>query len=785
MRNLITLLFVCILSSSASKAQTIPQMFHFSGDSLRLVRGAVPATGLYDEAVIDTIYLYFDQPDYWQQMVNNWQSKTNIAATMVFKGETFDSVGVRFRGQTSYMFINNSQKKSFNITLDWKIGSQKIEGYEALNLLNAYEDPSFIREPLFQNLSRNHIASTKTNWVQLYINNQNWGIYVNNQQLDRKHASEWFLDSNATRWRAEKSVPGPGFGAGFSSMNWLGWDTTVYQDYYALKKSYKPDPWNDLVNVCFVLNNTPPNLLADSLRNYLDVDGTLWFLAHEILFTDDDSYVNKGGMDYYLYYDVATNRMTPIEYDANSCMNNQRATSWSPFYRENHASYPLLNKLMAVPELRQRYLAHVRTIISESFDPDLINDKIDTYATHIQQNVQDDPKKLYTYNQFLLEIPKLKQFFPLRRNYIMSNPEVNRTSPQISEVAYTVDGVSFVKPNSTQNVDVTALVNSSDGIHKVNLYWGSGFMGHFNKVEMFDDGNHNDGEAGDNVFGGQIPAMETGSWVRFYIEALADDNWKTAKYEPQGTEHDVYIYEVIPEILDDHPVVINELMSDNTSAVQDPAGEYDDWVELYNKSSDQFDLSGYYLSDKHDNLTRWQFPEGTIMEGNSYLIIWCDDDLNQPGLHANFALSKSGESVILTTPEVQIADAVTFGPSDPDMAYARMPNGTGDFVWQQHTFNGPNDVVGSVFEPVSQSSGFRLYPNPTSATITLEIPYSDETSIASIEIFNMMGEMVFQDQFSGKRHYQFDLRDYSSGIYLVKVAANNMIWIEKVVRNQR
>jgi spore coat protein CotH len=100
-------LLVCFSLS----AQTLPQMFRFSNDSLRLIRGGVPSVGLYDEVVIDTVYLYFDQPNYWQQLVNNYQSKTNIPATMVFRGDIYDSVGVRFRGQTSYQFIQASQKK--------------------------------------------------------------------------------------------------------------------------------------------------------------------------------------------------------------------------------------------------------------------------------------------------------------------------------------------------------------------------------------------------------------------------------------------------------------------------------------------------------------------------------------------------------------------------------------------------------------------------------------------------------------------------------------------------
>ena len=46
-------------------------------------------------------------------------------------------------------------------------------------------------------------------------------------------------------------------------------------------------------------------------------------------------------------------------------------------------------------------------------------------------------------------------------------------------------------------------------------------------------------------------------------------------------------------------VVINELMSDNVTAVADEAGEFDDWIELYNNSNAPIDISGYGLSLIH------------------------------------------------------------------------------------------------------------------------------------------------------------------------------------------
>jgi hypothetical protein len=140
------------------------------------------------------------------------------------------------------------------------------------------------------------------------------------------------------------------------------------------------------------------------------------------------------------------------------------------------------------------------------------------------------------------------------------------------------------------------------------------------------------------------------------------------------------------EMMGGSPVVINELMADNDNTVPDPQGDYDDWLELYNRTDMPLPLTGLYLSDKEDNPTKWQFPEGTEIPANGYLIVWLDEDHDDEnateGLHANFKLSKSGETVMLVSPDAQgnmVLDSVTFGEQETDVSYGRLPNGTGEF----------------------------------------------------------------------------------------------------------
>jgi hypothetical protein len=142
------------------QAQNLPDQQYFSEDGRLLITGGRPGTGLYDEEKILEIRLYFDQPNYWQLMTTNYQTKTDLPAQMVVEGVSYDSVGVRFKGQTSY-FANNSQKKSFNISLDFALPDQRLMGYKTLNLNNSFQDASFMREMVYYHELRKHSPAAK------------------------------------------------------------------------------------------------------------------------------------------------------------------------------------------------------------------------------------------------------------------------------------------------------------------------------------------------------------------------------------------------------------------------------------------------------------------------------------------------------------------------------------------------------------------------------------------------------------------------------------------------
>lgn len=130
-------------------------------------------------------------------------------------------------------------------------------------------------------------------------------------------------------------------------------------------------------------------------------------------------------------------------------------------------------------------------------------------------------------------------------------------------------------------------------------------------------------------------------------------------------------------------IVLNEILTSNTSSVTDENGDHEDWIELYNPGTTPVNLLGYGLTDDPLTPFKWTFPNVTLDSGQ-YLLIWASDKnrtvVGNP-LHTNFKISAGGETIVLTNPSGTIVDSVPPVNLQTDLSYGRFPNGSGPFVF--------------------------------------------------------------------------------------------------------
>ena len=93
-------------------------------------------------------------------------------------------------------------------------------------------------------------------------------------------------------------------------------------------------------------------------------------------------------------------------------------------------------------------------------------------------------------------------------------------------------------------------------------------------------------------------------------------------------------------------VILSEIVSSNREGIQDEDGQHTDWIELYNTGHQEADISGWFLTDRANDRTKWQIPEGVSIEPGGTLLVYASGkDRVDPAsnLHTNFQLARDGE----------------------------------------------------------------------------------------------------------------------------------------------
>lgn len=142
-------------------------------------------------------------------------------------------------------------------------------------------------------------------------------------------------------------------------------------------------------------------------------------------------------------------------------------------------------------------------------------------------------------------------------------------------------------------------------------------------------------------------------------------------------------------------VVINEVLAHSDSYPND-------WIELYNTTAEDINISGWFLSDNDSNLMKYEIAAGTTIEAGQYLVFYEDANFgnpNDPGCNIPFALSENGEEACLSSSLdanghlTGYREVEDFGASDSNVSFGRYYKGsTGNYNFVAMDYNTPDGL---------------------------------------------------------------------------------------------
>ncbi|MBK7381850.1 MAG: CotH kinase family protein [Flavobacteriales bacterium] len=368
-----------------------------------LIHAQPPSDELFGTDQVIDIQLTFAQPNYWDSLLAYYneglerQLLASVILTDVVGTYTYDSVGVRFKGNSSYGLPN---KKSMKIDFNEYVPGQKYHGMKKINLNNGFNDPTLLREKIFFDFCQDlGVLAPRAVFGNVRMNGSLIGFYGVVEQVDKEFLDRWVDDTNGNMFKAGDNF-GTGGGAA-ADLAWYGTAQSTYEPRYELKTNTTVNDWSDLIDLIDVINNTTPSQLEVQLPALTDWHPLLRSLAIDNLFSNLDSYINSA-RNYYIYHNDSTGIWQWIKWDANEAFGRYSGgvpnlTNLAPNYVAN--SRPLMTKIMNTPTFyaayRTEYCAVFDAFMNSALDP-----HIDALAALIQPHVFADPNKQYTNAQF-------------------------------------------------------------------------------------------------------------------------------------------------------------------------------------------------------------------------------------------------------------------------------------------------------------------------------------------------------------------------------------------------
>jgi hypothetical protein len=788
---------------------------------------------LFNPHELHEMRFYFEHENFWDSLSHNFDEYIDdsgvdipyIKATVKIDGSWLDTVGVRQKGLSSH-HASSAKKKPFKIDLNEFTAGQSFDGIKKFNLHNGACDPGMMRDFLVYNVLRKAgVRAPRVSYCRLYLNDEYWGLYAVIEQVDKTFVEKNFADEGGT---LIKNI-------GWSELHWDGADIGPYLEDFQLKTNEQEDDWSNFLHFMDVLNNTSDEDFPAAIQKVFDVDLFLHVMAVDIMTNNWDSYIDNR-RNWYLYHEPAGGQFHWIPWDYNLSLGGTFSYGGEPFPPFDstcylQADFKKVHTGSSTFQFSDQSLPAAEYWLWDFGDGTVSSEK---NPTHTFANQEEITVCLTAYR---LEGGKLCQNTRCKKIDLEFDPTVcnsilNGSCPYpatdpvyqlvVAQDDYccedTWDAVCSLQyyelsqsgGNSpgmgvAYDTDFPILLNDPDKILIDRLLKVPEFReryldiacimleNNFTEERLFplidsiaalirpsikEDPNYFfapdyfEYDLGNGTGGGggaKIPALKWVLGQRF--EQMKNDLAQVGHdcgkaFSPVGW----------------HSIVINEIVasSNEQSGLPDNAGEYEDWIEMYNNTPLEIDLKNFYLTDDGGAPLKWTFPFGSKIAPFGYLIVWADKDEDQPGVHANFKLSSAGESLLLRHEDGTIIDSLTFGPQLTNIAFARIPNGLGDFVQTAPTFNQKNEIVSGISE-AGDDGGIRVYPNPAADFLIVDF---SRQAIGSEEFFikisNPLGQMVFVEK-TGWDRQRIDLPALPGGWYSLEISPENKQPIRKKI----
>ena len=336
-------------------------------------------------------------------------------ATIQFNGQTWDNVGVRYKGNSSLTSGWRSGSDKLPLKLDFdefeddypEIENQRFYGFKQLALGNNFSDSTGIRETLaYDLLGQAGLVASKTAFYEVILDHGDGevslGVYTMVEVVDDTVIQQAFGDDSGNIYE------GDGAAASLAEGTANAIETSFQKE-----NNEEAADWSDVQALYDALHSdartTAPEQWRAALESVFDVDAFLKWLAMNAIMKDWDQYGSMSH-NYYLYHDLETDKLVWISWDHNMAFGSgpgrgRGGGATSLDQASVNENWPLIRFLLDDEVYAQKYRAYLSESLAV-FDADAIASKIDALTRLLQPYMEKSGQA----DGFTTAVSQLKTF---------------------------------------------------------------------------------------------------------------------------------------------------------------------------------------------------------------------------------------------------------------------------------------------------------------------------------------------------------------------------------------
>lgn len=317
--------------------------------------------------------------------------RISVPAVFRWRDQVFPDVAVRFKGNSSSS-PQQQHKRSFLVRFDEYSEDTRFLGMRRVSFDNGVQFGSLFSEPIITEIMRDlEIPVHRCNYAKLYINQRYYGVYGNVERIDDTFLQRQFGNANGLLFKVDEGGPG-------GDLRLFSREPDAYGRAFELKHGDRSQAYEQLLSFVQLVNAPAPAQEALAIQSEFHMQPFLRVTAVLLFAGAFDQLTGWNPHNYYLYRDPDDERWhyLPWDLDVGFC---EVAFGRIQVLRDWHAAWPapggtpspLLEQLLASPQLRGEYRRVAAEILERFFQPESMCARIDQKYELIREALHSDP----------------------------------------------------------------------------------------------------------------------------------------------------------------------------------------------------------------------------------------------------------------------------------------------------------------------------------------------------------------------------------------------------------